>query len=168
MTFSIFPDLVLGMLIPWWGVLAPLILFIPVIIIEQTVILHLLEADYAFLYAFVMNLISTVVGLGLGKSVAPGLAPLVESWLRGFIPGADLYYGDPLSAVMLYALFYMALSCALSVLIEGVALSGMASAKFPMSKIWYTALIANLGSYLFLSLVTVGVVELFFNLWRFF
>jgi hypothetical protein len=140
-------DMGAGAIVAMYGSIGLALWGIPAFLLEGVILkLGLLEAR-AFLYAFIMNLVSTIIGY----FTAGLLFVSAQRWaitLLG-IEGDPwmIAYAEVGDHTMIAFLIVFIATWALSVVIEGGILS-LLEAHLPKGRLWTTILIANLASYI--------------------
>ncbi len=160
MAYSVFPDFGIGLIIIYWDHVAPILLIIPVILVERAVLKEKLHKERALLYAFIVNVVSTAIGFVSAMSVLERVYKFTK-----FILDTDPDYGS-IGEVLFYWTLCIGATCLLSVGIEGVILTALEFKRAPIPKIWWATLIANIASYatmVGLTIVAGIITATFFN-----
>jgi hypothetical protein len=150
-----FPDLLDGVLALVSGVIFTIVaaIYFPIIILlEASLLRRLLPGIRAFLFSFVINTITFLLGAG-----AAAFTAFLLDELR-FEPLQRLYYGVPDEALAILVVFG---TFGLTVLIEGGILKILAS-EVPFTRVLRASVIINIASYVLLG-VAAGVVALGYN-----
>jgi hypothetical protein len=174
------PDLGVGIVYYYFGIVAPIIMFLPAVLCETVVLRLVLSGRRAFWTALWMNLVTTVIGAVTGRYIA-ALAMVLTVAITGVESSRVSYDGEYGELVMIIA---MAVGWVLSVFVEGVILLlgrgrdrrtvGPAAERAvdwvagddtdsvplePLHQIWLASLIANSASYaLFVVTWLLGTV----------
>jgi len=152
---SVFPDLGIGVVLAIGFVYAPIFLLIPVIAVETLTLRRLVRREHALGNACMMNVISTAAGFFSATALNAPHLELVDTWVEKVYPHADLYYGEPASAMILWLALGIVVMCVLSIFIEGSVLMVMERRqatklripRTPWWRLWGASLIANVASY---------------------
>lgn len=140
-------DMGIGILVVFLATLWPILLFIPAFFIEGIVLKRLEATSSPFTTSFVMNLITTLLGIPVGYAVAALVIALMNS----------SNYASAETFVFLSSLLVFFLSWLFSVLVEGVILIWIY--HLPAQQSWEISGKANSASYL-VGLTVLGIYYL--------
>ena len=144
MTFAPAYDMSIGILFVVFGSLWPLLLFIPAFFIEGAILKWLEATDSPFTASFVMNLVTTLLGIPMGYAFGILVYALTES----------VNYSSASTYTFLSSSLVLFLSWLFSVLVEGVILVWIYHLSIQLS--WRVSVIANSVSYL-AGLILFGI-----------
>ncbi len=139
-----------------WCVIAPVWLFLPVVLVKWGIVRKFLQNKEAFLTALGMNLISVLAIYSGATTPFWELLPTlsIETLVLKLIPNANIPSGEPPLAFLLFALLAVSMFGLTSVVIEGILLTVLQCRRAPLHKIWWTALVANVAGYSAMAVLT--------------
>ena len=136
-----------------------LILAAPLTILGETLVIWRFlppRNEYSFKrsvkISIIMNVISGILGFLFGSIIPTGI--IRAGHLTGEFYGATYYEATPEAVVALYADMMIGF-CIISIIVEGIVLSWLAS-KSPKRSVWLIAVTSNLASYL--GLLSISVI----------